>query len=170
MGNRDNDQLRAGDADPLRAGDATRSEIKESDTKTLQLFAEDLSVAKEVLETGRVRVSTRTREIEALVDENLARERVEIERVPMGRQIHAAPEVRQVGDTTIVPVVEEVLVVERRLMLKEEIHIRRVRRTERHQETVKLRRQEAVIDRTEGAPDQTNTMSRNEITPTNIKE
>jgi hypothetical protein len=39
------------------------------------------------------------------------------------------------------------LVVERRLMLKEEIHIKRVRTTERHQEKVTLRSQEAVVTR-----------------------
>lgn len=46
------------------------------------------------------------------------------------------------------PVVEEVLVVERRLWLKEEVHNRRIRTTEQHHETVQLREQEAVITRT----------------------
>lgn len=36
-----------------------------------------------------------------------------------------APEIRTEGDVTIVPVLEEVLVVEKRLVLKEELHIRR---------------------------------------------
>jgi stress response protein YsnF len=94
-----------------------------------------------------VRVSTHTREREVLIDENLARERVEIETVPVGQKVDAMPEVRQEGDATIVPVVEEVLVVERQLMLKEEIHIKRVRSTERHQEKVALRHQEAVVTR-----------------------
>jgi stress response protein YsnF len=77
----------------------------------------------------------------------LARERVEVERIAIGKPIDAIPAVRQDGDTTIIPVVEEVLVVERRLVLKEEIHIHRVRTTEQHQERVTLRRQEAVITR-----------------------
>src|SRR5215472_3644960 len=118
-----------------------------NDDPRLQLFAEDFSVNKETLETGRVRVATRTYEREALIDEDLARERVEIETVPVGRRIDAVPEVRQEGDTTIVPVVEEVLVVERQLMLKEEVHIRRIHTTERHQERVTLRHQEAVVTR-----------------------
>jgi uncharacterized protein (TIGR02271 family) len=117
------------------------------DTAKLQLFAEDLSVAKEKVETGRVRISTHTHEREALVDEDLAHERVEIETVPVNLQIDAVPQVHQDGDITIVPVVEERLVVRRRLMLKEEVRIRRVRSTERHQETVKLRYQEAVVMR-----------------------
>jgi stress response protein YsnF len=58
------------------------------------------------------------------------------------------PSVRQEGDVTIIPVVEEILVVERRLVLKEEVHIRRIKTTERHQEQIKLRRQEATVSRT----------------------
>ena len=54
---------------------------------------------------------------------------------------------RQEGDTTILPVVEETVVVERRLILTEEIHIRRLHVSERHQEAVILRKQEAVITR-----------------------
>jgi hypothetical protein len=46
-------------------------------------------------------------------------------------------------------VVEEIVVVERRLILKEEIHIRRLHVSERHQEAVILRKQEAVITRIE---------------------
>ena len=133
------------DSDPVQPSAATRA--AETDDATLRLFDEELSVAKKTLETGRVRISTRTHEREALVDENLAREHVEIEKVPVGLRIYAVPKVRQEGDTTIVPVVEEVLVVERQLMLKEEVRITRVRTTERHQEKVTLRHQEAVVTR-----------------------
>jgi uncharacterized protein (TIGR02271 family) len=117
---------------------------------TLRLLAEEVQVTKETVETGRVHVSTQTHEREVLIAEDLARERVEIEKVPVGRRINAVPEVRQDGDTTIVPVVEEILVVERHLMLKEEIRIKRVRTIERHQETVVLRHQEAVVTRKQG--------------------
>jgi stress response protein YsnF len=44
--------------------------------------------------------------------------------------------------------VEEIVIVERRLLFKEEVHIRRVRQTAQHVETVALRRQEAVVTRT----------------------
>jgi uncharacterized protein (TIGR02271 family) len=117
------------------------------DPATLRLLAEELSVAKEKRETGRVRISTHTHEREAIIDEDLARERVEIETIPIARRIDAIPQVRQEGDTTIIPVVEERLVVDRQLVLKEEIRVTRVRTTERHQEKVALRQQEAVVTR-----------------------
>ena len=113
----------------------------------IPLHAEELSVSKERVETGRVHVGTVTRTHDELVDEELANERVEIERIPLNKPIDAVPAVRQEGDVTIVPVVEEVLVTKRSLFLKEEIHIRRIHTTERHRETVTLRRQEAVISR-----------------------
>jgi len=122
------------------------------DEATLRLFAEELSVTKEKLESGRVHVATHTHEREALVEEDLARERVEIETIPIGRRINTVPEVRQEGDATIIPVVEEVLVVERQLVLKEEVHIRRIHTTERHQERVTLRHQEAVVTRHQPDP------------------
>jgi len=132
----------------IETEDETKSAVERPrDVATLPLFAEELSVAKETRETGRVRISTHTHEREALIDEDLARERVEIETVPIGRRIDAAPEVRQEGGTTIIPVVAERLVVERQVVLKEEIRVRRVRTTERHQEKVALRHQEAVITR-----------------------
>src|SRR5215471_10321183 len=138
------------DGDPRQKDDESQAVRRAPDSATLPLAAEELSVSKETVETGRVRVATRTREREALIDEDLARERVEIETVPIGSRIDAVPEARQEGDTTIIPIVEEVLVVERQLVLKEEVRIRRVRTTEHHKETVKLRYQEAVVTRQPG--------------------
>ena len=137
--------------DPINTISPTRLDGETKESATLRLAAEELSVAKAVTETGRVRVSTHTREREALVDENLASETAEIETIPVGLRIHAVPEVRHEGDTTIIPVVEEVLFIEKRLMLKEEIRIRRVRATERFQEKVTLRHQEAVVSRIQSA-------------------
>ena len=113
----------------------------------LRLHAEDLHVSKEQVEIAAVDVSTRTKTREVLVSEELAREGVEVTTVPVGRRIDAMPAIRQEGDVTIVPVVEEIVVVERRLMLKEELHVRRVRSTHRHEETVTLRYQEAEVVR-----------------------
>lgn len=111
------------------------------------LHVEEASVSKRQVETGRVRVSTVTRLHEQLVEELLQREEVQIERKAVNKPITTAPPVREEGDTIVVPVVEEVVVIERRLMLKEEIYIRRVRGTEQFKQTVTLRKQEALVER-----------------------
>jgi stress response protein YsnF len=112
------------------------------------LHEEDISVERRKVERD-VRVRVHTVNHDHLVDEALTRERIEVERVAVGRPIDAVPPVREEGDTTVISVVEEVLVVERRLVLKEEIRLRRVRTTEQHRETVTLREQQAVIERSE---------------------
>jgi hypothetical protein len=95
--------------DPLKPGNAIRPSVEAApDDPTLRLLAEEVQVAKETFETGRVRVSAQTDERETLIDDELARERVEIETIPVGRRIDVVLAVRREGDTTIVPVVEEV--------------------------------------------------------------
>ena len=79
----------------------------------------------------------------------MAHDQVIVERVAIGRVVDAMPEVRQEGDVTILPVVEEEVVVMRRLVLKEEVHIRRLRTIEHHVETVTLREQQVDTTRTE---------------------
>ena len=116
----------------------------------MPLHAEQLDLARQKRETGRVKVATVTRVHEQIVDEMLAEEHAHVKRVAIGRVVEVMPDVRQEGDTTVIPVVEEVLVVERRLFLKQEIHVTRVRTMSRHQETVSLREQEAVVTRAAG--------------------
>ena len=136
----------------------------------LDLLAEELVVGKETIETGRLRVSKHTRTREAVVDEGLLRERADVETIPIGRQISEMPPIRQEGDTTIIPIVEEVLHTERRLFLKEEVRITRRRLTEQFQDHVTLRYQEAVISRVQSATDQTDSASAQEVQSEDIKE
>ena len=131
----------------------------QDETSVIPLTTEELVVGTRERATGKVRVRTVVETQEAWVDELLAREEVEIERRPIGRLVDEAPAVRQEGDLVIVPVLEEVLVVEKRLRLAEEIVLRRVRREERRREPVVLRRGRAVVEREafaatdEGEPD-----------------
>jgi uncharacterized protein (TIGR02271 family) len=92
----------------------------------LPLLAERVSITRRRVETGGVRASITTRVNEQIIEEDLVHERVQIERVPVNRVIETVPPIREEGNTTIIPVVEEVLVIERRLVLKEEVHVRRV--------------------------------------------
>jgi stress response protein YsnF len=118
----------------------------------IPLHAEEAEVSRREIVTGTVKVETVTRLRDERIQEMLATESAEIERVEIRELVDAMPDIRTEGDTIIVPVVEEVLVVERRLFLKEEVRIRRVRRTDLHEATVTLREQDAVITRA-GPPD-----------------
>jgi stress response protein YsnF len=114
---------------------------------SIPLHAEELSVELRHVAKQHVRVDTTTVLDEAHIDEMLRHNHASIETVAVGRIVPEMPITRQVGDVMIIPVVEEIAVVEKRLFLKEEIHIRLVETTHRHQETVTLRRQHAVLSR-----------------------
>jgi len=55
-------------------------------------------------------------------------------------------EVRTEGDTTIYPVLEEVMVVEKRLMLREEIHVTKRHEEFRDPQHLTLRKEELDVD------------------------
>ena len=61
------------------------------------------------------------------------------------------PATRVDGNTTIIPIVEEVIYTEKHLILKEEIRVTRRRTTEHFHDTVTLRHQEAVVTRNQSA-------------------
>ncbi len=117
----------------------------------LPLAEEALRVGKRRVETARVRVSVSTETEERLLRETLRTERAEVERVAVGRELaegEQAPTARREEDgTLVVPVLEEVLVVERRLVLREEIRLRLVAAEEAVEQPVTLRRQRAVVER-----------------------
>src|SRR5215470_13402237 len=114
----DPDKRKSPDRD--RAAPSEASDDAAHDPDTLRLYEEGLSVDKSRVETGRVRVRVVTKERQETVEAPLTREHYEIERVPVGREIEAIPPRRQEGDVTVVPVVEEVIVMRRKLVLKEE--------------------------------------------------
>lgn len=118
----------------------------ESEPETLKLLAEEFSVETERVETGRVRLRVATHEHEETVDVPLTEQRVEVQRVPIGREVDTIPPRRQEGDITIVPVVEEVIVLSRKLVLKEEVHLKLVQSVEQYRERVILHRQEAIVE------------------------
>ncbi len=135
-------------------GEALRSEPRTASEEVIPLVEETATVGKRQVVTGRVRVQTVTDTIEEIAQANVQRETVEVTRVPIDRMVDTAPEVRTEGDLTILPVVEEVLVLEKRLRLKEELHIRRRVETETVEVPVTLRKQRAVVERE--APDDPN--------------
>jgi stress response protein YsnF len=111
------------------------------------IVEEELRVSKRQVVKGRVRVRTVVDTVEEVAREELRSETIEVTRVPIDREVTEAPAVRTEGDVTIVPVLEEVLVVEKRLVLKEELHLRRKVETETFEAPVTLRKQRVEVER-----------------------
>jgi uncharacterized protein (TIGR02271 family) len=120
---------------------------REDGTVVVPVIAEQLEVQKRTVEAGGVRVRKTVSEREEVVDVPLLREEVQVRRVPVGRVVEGPVPVRHVGDTIIVSLLEEVLVVEKRLMLKEELHITKEQVETYRPQRVVLRTEEAVVER-----------------------
>ena len=122
---------------------------------TVPVVQEEIRVGVRAVDTGGVRIHKTVHEHPHQIDQALLRDAVDVKRVVIDKivALSEAPQSRQEGDTLIVPVLEEVLVVEKRLRIKEEIHITRSQRTEQHSETVVLRSEEVSIERFGQVPD-----------------
>ena len=118
---------------------------------SVPVIEEELEVGKRRVEGDRVSVRTVSRERTELVEQPLESTEVEIERIAIDREIDTVPDVRNDGDTMIIPVVEERLVVEKRLFLREEIHVHRRRVVTQFRQNVTLRSQEVVVERRDAA-------------------
>lgn len=118
----------------------------------IPVVAEQLQVSKRAVETGRVRIRKSVDDREEVIDEPLLRDEVRVERVPVDRFVEAAPGVREEGETLVIPVVEEVLVVEKRLRLREEIRVTRRTVEERRPQKVVVRRERVDVERVDPEP------------------
>ena len=115
--------------------------------EVIPLVEEVLHLGKRTMETGRVRVSLTTETVEETLRETLRNRHAEVEHMPIGREVSQVPVTRQEGNTIIVPVVEEVLVVTKKLVLKEEIHLRFVDSEESVEQPAERRVQRATVER-----------------------
>jgi stress response protein YsnF len=120
---------------------------REQDREVIPVVEERAVVVKQKKLTGGLRVRTIVHEDEEVIDEPLTAEEVEVERVPLDRWVDAAIPVRQEGLTTIITLLEEVVVVEKRLRAIEEVRITKRRTTRRASQRVTLRREEAMVER-----------------------
>jgi len=113
----------------------------------IPIVEEEASVVKRATEIERVTVRVAAEEEQVFVRDELRHEQVEVSRVPVNREVAEAPAVRTEGDLTIVPVLEERLVVEKRLFLVEELHLRRRTVTEEIELPTTLRRTRVDVER-----------------------
>lgn len=134
--------------DPQDATGRLAGEVSSRDD-VLTIAQEQAHISVERRETGGVRVRVVTDEGPVMYPVALEAETVEVTRHPVEREVEAVPDLREEGDVTIIPVVEERAVLVTKLFVVEEIHIRRTRITETVDVPVTLRRQRAVVEQLE---------------------
>jgi len=126
------------------------AEPRRVDEVVIPIAEESISVSKQEVETGRVRVGLSTDVETVIVRETLRGNRIEVERVPVNRALPdgaPVPQSRRDGDTLIIPVLEERPFVVKRLVVTEEVRLHFVSTETDFEEEVSVRRQQANVDR-----------------------
>lgn len=113
----------------------------------IPVIEEQVKMNKRQVETGRVRITTRTHEDQHIIHDIALHEEADVQRVPINQPVDSLLDIRYEGDTLVIPVVEEVLVVEKRLVLKEEVRITLRKTQTTVEQPVTLRKQEVIVDR-----------------------
>lgn len=130
------------------------------DTRIIPIIEETLVIQKRRVETGGVRVTKVVHEREEEVKVPHVREEITVERMTLNRMVDAPVSARQEGDTLIIPLLEEVVVMEKRLMVKEELRITKRRIEEHTSQQVMLRREEAIVERLDPSEQQPRTFAK----------
>jgi stress response protein YsnF len=128
-------------------GIRSSAQLGEEKCIVVPVIEEQLDVRRELRTTNVVRVHKVVHEKESLVSEFLTSETVDIERVPKDLIVQDPPPVRTEGDVTVIPVIEEVLVVTKQFRLVEEVRITRRRSNNLYQQEVTLRSEQIEVER-----------------------
>ncbi len=113
----------------------------------IPVIEEQVVIGRRMVETGVVRIAKHVLQEEQTISIPLAHEVYNVERVVVNQYVDTPPAVRQEGDVTIYPVLQEVLVTEKRLMLLEEVRVTKRQYETTDTQQVPLRREEIIVER-----------------------
>lgn len=115
--------------------------------RTIPIIEEQVQITKVKETQGTVRVQKSVEQLPFQEIVELNREEITVERIPVNREISSIPEIQYDDDVTIIPVVREVPVVVKKLMLVEEVHIRKITTTETTPTVGSVRAERISIER-----------------------
>ena len=128
---------------------ASQSSNANETVLVIPVIAEELEITKRQATEGRVHISKQVREKEEVIDVPILHQEVQIERQPVNRFVASPPDIRYEGNTMIIPVLEEVLVVEKRLRVKEEVRVTRIQKEIHEPKQFTLREESVDVKRME---------------------
>ena len=114
----------------------------------IQIIEEQINVTSKIVETGKVKISKKVSKENYHADIPVFKEEVIVERRPVNKFIEdEGVGIRLDGDTTIIPVIKEIIV--KRLLLVEEIYITKKRSEHTVAIDETLRKEEVFVERSE---------------------
>lgn len=115
---------------------------------SIPVIEEQVVISRDIVETGKVHIIKRVTEEDIPVDLPIIEEGYEVERKPVEKQLLSeAPGVRHEGENMIIPVIREVLVVQKRYEVIEEIHIKKTRTEIPNQQQVTVKKESIEVKR-----------------------
>jgi uncharacterized protein (TIGR02271 family) len=124
------------------------SRLAAEEDLVIPVVAEEIRVGTQQVTRGVVRVHKRVESHEETVDTPVSAEEVIVERLPVNTLVEGeAPQIREEDGVVIIPVFEEVLVVEKRLLLREEVRLVKRISTSSVPQKVVVRREVVDIER-----------------------
>lgn len=119
------------------------------EASAIPVVQEVMTLSKRKIHTGSVRIEKTVESRNYLVTENLRHETAAVERIACDTEVdpNNPPQVRTENGVTIIPVLEEVLVVQKRLVLKEELHVRQTVSEVTTSQPVTLKKEQLTVNR-----------------------
>lgn len=115
-------------------------------SETISLREERLVARREMRQAGEIVVRTEVEQVPGHLEVDALREEVEVEHVPIGQAVSERGEPWEEDGVLVIPIYEEQLVVSKRLVLREQLRVRRVRLTERQLFEEALQRERVVVE------------------------
>lgn len=113
----------------------------------IPVIQEQLVIDKQVIETGKVRVRKTVSEETASLNIPLIQETYDVQRVPAQQVMDNPPGVRYEGDTIVVPVMREIIIVEKKYELIEEVRLTRRTTAIPHVQEITLLKEHVQVER-----------------------
>ena len=132
----------------LTAENAEKNAQFNNDRMVIPIIEEEVTIEKHIVTTGKVNITKRVREHEEIVDVPTYKGEVNVNRVPVNMFVEKHPPIRQEGDTMIIPIVQEQIVMVKKLLLVEELHVQNRVVESHHPQTVMLLKEEVEVVRT----------------------
>lgn len=132
-------------ADQRSREEATGDNAKEQ--VVIPVVQEQLKVDIHTVDTASVVVRKEVTEEQTTLNIPVTQEGYRVERVSVNKMVDEAPPVRQEGDVTIIPVLREVLVMQKRYEVVEEVHVIKERTTVQQTEEVTLKKEIVHVER-----------------------
>ena len=121
------------------------------DDVVVPIVHEELHADAIPVETGGVRVTKHIEGHDEILEQELRKGRVEVRRVKTDRVVDGPQPVQRSGNKLVIPIVSEVLHVEKRWVVTEEIHLTQIEERETVRQKVRVNHEEAEVERLDQA-------------------